>query len=339
MEVKVKNEGIVLKSRDIEFEKGGVFNPACIEVGGIIHMFYRAVDSYKRSSIGYCQLKNNEVIFRPEKPILLPDDEYERMGLEDPRITYLDGIYYLFYTVFDGENALVSYATAKKLPHFTQHGVISPQITYEKAGQILKKSNLLMKYKAFEEYYQFYLGDNVLLWEKDAFLFPKKFNNKFALIHRILPGVQLIYFEKFSDLTVEFWDKYLKDLLDDIILEPNFWYESRNVGGGCPPIPTEAGWLLIYHAVEDSSRGKIYHASAALLDKKNPRRIIGRLKEPLFSPKSPWEREGVTNNVVFPTGAIVRNERLYIYYGAADKLIALKSVNLDNLINAIKLSI
>ena len=123
------------------------------------------------------------------------------------------------------------------------------------------------------------------------------------------------------------WRDYFKNLGDFIVLDPLFWFENRNIGGGCPPIETKDGWLIIYHAVEDTPFGKIYHASAALLDLKNPLKVLGRLKKPLFSPKASWEKSGVTNNIVFPTGAVVRDKRLYIYYGAADKLIAARSVD------------
>jgi predicted GH43/DUF377 family glycosyl hydrolase len=176
----------------------------------------------------------------------------------------------------------------------------------------------------------------MLLFEKDASLFPQKFNHKFALLHRILPGIQIVYFNNFSELTEDRWRDYLKNLGDFIVLDPLFWFENRNIGGGCPPIETKDGWLIIYHAVEDTPFGKIYHVSAALLDLKNPLKVLGRLKEPLFSPKASWEKSGVTNNVVFPTGAVVRDKRLYIYYGAADKLIAAKSVNLTELLTELK---
>jgi len=84
--------------------------------------------------------------------------------------------------------------------------------------------------------------------------------------------------------------------------------------------------------VEDTPFGKIYHATAALLDLENPLKVLGRLKEPLFSPKASWKKSGVTNNVVFPTGAVVRDKRLYIYYGAADTCIAAKSIKLNDLL-------
>jgi predicted GH43/DUF377 family glycosyl hydrolase len=156
------------------------------------------------------------------------------------------------------------------------------------------------------------------------------------MVHRILPGIQLISFKNFSDLTDAFWRRYLTHLGENVIIDPMYWYESRNVGGGGPPLKTKAGWLIIYHAVEDMPLGKIYHAGAALLDLKNPLKVVGRLTEPLFSPREPWEKKGYVNNVVFPTSTLIRNKRLYIYYGACDTCIACKSVDLGDLLAAFK---
>ena len=332
----VKNEGIILEKTNLEFENKAVLNPACIQVGDITHMFYRAVNHNDISSIGYCQLKDNKVVQRLKEPVLFPAYDYEKKGVEDPRITLLDGTYYLFYTAYNGKNALIAYATSKDLVHFAKQGLISPKISYDKAEDIFRESKVRERYTMFEMFYKEREGKDILLFEKDASLFPKKINHKFALLHRILPGIQIIYFDSFSELTEDRWRDYFKNLGDFIALDPLFWFENRNIGGGCPPIETKDGWLIIYHAVEDTPFGKIYHACAALLDLKTPLKVLGRLKEPLFSPKAPWEKSGVTNNVVFPTGAVVRDKRLYIYYGAADKLIAAKSVDLAELLTELK---
>jgi len=130
----------------------------------------------------------------------------------------------------------------------------------------------------------------------------------------------------------------LKELEKYIVLEPKFQFENQYIGGGCPPIETKNGWLIIYHAVGRTDFGKTYHACAALLDLKNPLKVLGRLTKPLFSPIAPWEKSGITDNVVFPTGAVVRDKRLYIYYGAVDKLIAAKSINLTELLIELKKS-
>jgi predicted GH43/DUF377 family glycosyl hydrolase len=231
---------------------------------------------------------------------------------------------------------MIAYATSKDLAHFEKHGIISAQFTYDEAEDIFRHSGVRERYQMFESVLKDRVGKDVYLWEKDAFIFPKKFNGKFALVHRVLPGIQIAYFNSFSELNDDYWRKYFVELDKYIILDPKYEFESRNIGGGAVPIETEDGWLLIYHTVEDSKYGKIYHANAALLNRNNPTRVIGRLRSPLFSPKEEWEKRGNTDNVVFPTGCIVRGSQLFIYYGAGDKLIAAKSIDLKSLLSELK---
>ena len=332
--LKVKKEGVILEPIEREFESMGVLNPTCIKEGNYVHMFYRATRSENRSSIGYVKLKGPlTVVERAKEPVLFPEHNYERWGIEDPRVVHLDGIYYMFYTAFDGKNALVAYAISKDMKKWQKKGIISPKIRYDQAQKIFYHPKMKDKYIFFALYYKQWVSPDVLLWEKDAFIFPEKINGKFALMHRVLPEIQVIYFRDFKELTNAYWKKYLKDLSKHVILEHKYWYESRNIGGGCPPILTNKGWLLIYHGVEDSDDGKVYHAGAALLDRKNPCKVLGHLRDPLFSPEESWESQGVVNNVVFPTGTALFGNRLYIYYGAADIRIAAASVNLKSLLN------
>src|SRR4030042_3478369 len=336
--VQIKDEGIILEATNLPFENEAVLNPTCIEANGITHMFYRAVRKGDFvSSIGYCQInENGKVINRLDHPILVPEQDFEKKGIEDPRIVFLDGIYYFFYTVYDGKNAMIAYATSKDLAHFEKHGIISAQFTYDEAEDLFRQSKVQEKYQMFESVLKDRVGKDVFLWEKDAFIFPKKFNGKFALVHRVLPGIQVAYFNSFSEVNDNYWKKYFFELDKYIILDSKYEFESRNIGGGAVPIETEDGWLLIYHAVEDSKYGKIYHASAALLNRDDPTQVIGRLRTPLFSPKEEWEKRGNVNNVVFPPGCVVRGGQLFIYYGAGDKLIAAKSVDLTELLIELK---
>ena len=329
-------EGIILQPTTQEFESQAVLNPAGVAKDGVIHLFYRAVRPGNFSTIGHCLLSvDNQILQRESKPLLVPEHPYEAQGLEDPRIVFLDDVYYMFYTAYDGKNAMLALATSPDLEHWTKQGVISPHLTYDEAEDIFHHLNLDERYFAFEAYYKHLAGRDVLLWEKDSFLLPQKINGQFALFHRILPGIQLIKFNNFSDLTESFWRAHLREIDRHIVLEPKFAWESRNIGGGCPPLPTLAGWLFIYHAVEQLPTGFIYHAGAALLDKTNPQRVIGRLSQPLFSPQEPWEKEGRVANVVFPTSALIRHSRVYVYYGAADSLIACKSFDLNELLLAL----
>lgn len=336
--LQVKDEGIILEKRNLAFESHGVLNPTCIQEGKKIHMFYRAVAKGNRSTIGYCQLNHNRIVKRPRQPFLRPEHPYEKHGMEDPRITCLDGTYYMLYTAYDGRNARIAYATSSDLTHFTKHGLISANISYDKAEDIFRHSpKLHPHYVHFEKVYRKINGDNVFLWEKDAILFPKKFNGKFALLHRVLPGIQIVFFNDFSELTTKFWKNYFKHLNDYIVLNPLDPGSFGYVGGGCPPIETKAGWLLIYHSAEIQEDGqKIYHANAALLDLNNPQKVIGQLDTPLFSPETNWEKEGVVDNVVFPTGTALFDDTLFIYYGAADYRIGAKSVSLKQLLRAIQ---
>jgi len=335
--INVRDEGIILEKTENEFENQAVLNPACIKVDGVTHMLYRAVRLGDFvSSIGHCILDGAKVIKRFDKPVLYPEFDYEKKGVEDPRVVLFEGTYYIFYTAYDGVNALIAYATSHDMATFKKHGVISPTISYAEAARLFCQPNVREKYFLFDAYIRDRAGQDILLWEKDAFMFPRKINGKLAMVHRILPGIQIIYFDDFKDLTNDYWRGYLKKFAGNILLDPCFDFESRNIGGGCPPIETEDGWLLIYHAVEDSPGGRVYHAAAALLDLDDPSKVIGRLSYPLFSPEKSWEKKGTVNNVVFPTGAVLNEGRLYIYYGAADELIAGKSLDPEELLRELK---
>ena len=333
----VKNEGIILEPTDLRFESKAVFNPACIEVDGNVHLFYRAMGKGNISSIGSCRLEGSKVIERLDHPVLFPEHDYEKQGVEDPRITLLGQTFYLFYTAYDGRNARIAYATSDDLVNFTKKGLVSPNITYDEACEIFHEVGIREEYIIWKRYLEREYNCR-LLWEKDALLFPKMINNQFALIHRIRPDAQIMYFHDFNALTDDWWRTYLRDLKKYVVLEPKLWFEKQYIGGGCPPIETDSGWLLIYHGVEKHPGDFTYHAGAALLDNDDPLKVIGRLKTPLFSPEETWEKIGNVDNVVFPTGAVVRNGRVYIYYGAADKLIAARSVDLAELLTKLKRS-
>jgi beta-1,2-mannobiose phosphorylase / 1,2-beta-oligomannan phosphorylase len=90
---------------------------------------------------------------------------------------------------------------------------------------------------------------------------------------------------------------------------------------------------LIYHGVEETKLGFVYSACAALLDLNNPLKEIARLPYALFSPELVWELKGEVNNVVFPTGTSLFGDTLFIYYGAADTVIACASIKLSHLVS------
>lgn len=331
----VKKEGVILRRTNLEFENDAVLNPGCIQVGDSVHMFYRAVRQGNYSSIGYCKLDGPlRVVERSRQPILAPEFGYEQHGLEDPRIVKVNGTYYLFYMAYDGRDVVVAYATSKDLKTWKKQGPISHHISYATAKKIFMKQKMDEQYFNYDLYDKSFKDtpDKVYLWGKDAFIFPKKINGKFAMLIRVLPNIHIIYFKSFKQLTKAYWKNHLICMRKDEILQKRYWFESRALGAGAPPVETKAGWLLIYHAIENSPAGRVYRACAALLDKKNPNKLIARLDKPLFSPEEKWELKGTTNNVVFPTGTAIFGKKLYIYYGAADDRIAAASVNLNDLL-------
>lgn len=336
--LKVEKLGVIIEPTKKSFESAAVLNPAAYQEGEFVHLFYRAIDANNISSIGYAKLKGpTEVIERWNQPILWPEYEHESKGLEDPRIVKIDKTFYLTYIAHDGKNALIAYAEGRDLKHLQKKGIISPKILYDDAARMFRKEKLKDRYFMFESFYEEYAGKQVLLWEKDGFLFPKKIKGKFAMIHRILPDVHIVYFKTFAQLKQKnFWKQYFRKLAHYVVLENKYWFESRQVGGGAPPIETKLGWLLIFHTVEELNKARIYHASAALLDKKNPLKVIGRLDYPLFSPDQKWEKQGFVSNVVFPTGTAIFGKYLYIYYGAADMRIAAARVDLSRLLSELK---
>src|SRR3989344_2313428 len=136
---RIKKEGIILRPTKRKFENEGVLNPACMQVGNEVHMFYRAVKKGNYSSIGYCRLEGPlKVIERAKKPVVVPKYKYESHGIEDPRIVQLDGMYYMFYTAYDGKNALAAYAVSKDLKKFEKRGILSPKISYDQAEDIFR---------------------------------------------------------------------------------------------------------------------------------------------------------------------------------------------------------
>jgi len=335
--IKIRKEGIILSETELHFENEGVLNPAIFQEGDTVHVFYRAVRKGNYSTIGYARLEGPlNVVERKKEPLIIPSTENEIHGIEDPRIVKIDNFYYLTYCAYSGTNALGSLATSTDLIEFKKHGIIVPQVTFDEFSLLTEYGGHLN-----EKYKRFHIELNLkkdqinelLLWDKNLIFFPKKINGKYTFLHRIKPDIQIAAVKNISELTKEFWKDYLLHFKEHVVMHSKHEHEIGYIGGGCPPIETKAGWLIIYHGVHDTAEGYIYNACAALLDLEDPSEEIARLPYALFKPEFQWELSGYVNNVVFPTGTSLFDGRLYIYYGAADKRIAAASVNLEELID------
>jgi beta-1,2-mannobiose phosphorylase / 1,2-beta-oligomannan phosphorylase len=337
--VVIEKLGIILSPTDNEFENNGVFNPGIYQEGDTVHILYRAVQHGNLSTIGYAKMNGPlKVTERKEIPLIKRDFEYEKHGVEDARIVKIEDTFYITYTAYDGINAMGALATSKDLIHFEKHGIITPHVNYQEYEDFVTCCDGTTLNPKYHQYYNLFaqiglVDDNSrLLRDKDVVLFPRKINGKFVLLHRIWPGIQIVQFEDWAELTDSFWEDYLKNLKKHIVLDPKDIFEVNYIGAGGPPIETEFGWLIIYHGVQETTTGKIYHAKAALLQLDKPEIELARLPYPLFSPTKQWEIEGEVRNIVFPTGHALFGNDLYIYYGVADKHVAVAKLDITELL-------
>lgn len=326
--IAVKKEGVLLRQSDNEFENEGVLNPATYRDGDIIHMFYRAVKQGNYSTIGYCKLSDPLTVSeRHSRPILNMKMDYESHGVEDPRVVKIDGVYYLSYIAYDSKDALGAVATSTDLINFERQGIIVPKIPYADFMKLIDHNPNLAK-----EYENNYDIVNTVVMDKDLVFFPRRINGQLAFMHRIKPGIQITMVNELSDLTPEFWNDYIAHLDEHILLSPGYDHDIRYIGGGCPPVETKEGWVVIFHGVKDGEKGFEYSACAALLDLNDPRKVLGRLPYALFKPEETYELTGDVDDVVFPTGTVLYGDTLYVYYGAADDIIAVASMSLNDLV-------
>jgi predicted GH43/DUF377 family glycosyl hydrolase len=238
---------------------------------------------------------------RHPEPLIAREHEYEKQGIEDPRIARIDDRYYIVYTGYDAASCRVCMASTGDITHVQKHGVIIPDV-----------------------------------WDKDAMLFPEPVNGKLILMHRVEPNIQLAQFDDIEHLlgaTAAYWEAHFAHLDDHTIMRPLYAWEAEKIGGGAPPIKTNEGWVVIYHGVD---RKSVYRAGVALLDLDNPFRVIARLPQPILEPEQDYEKRGDVPNVVFPEGALVDGDRLMVFYGGADKVIGLAVADLNELLHELK---
>jgi len=155
---------------------------------------------------------------------------------------------------------------------------------------------------------------------KDAAIFPDKIAGRYAMLHRIPPAIWLAY----SDDLLH-WGDYQK-ILDP---RPGNW-DGLKIGAGGPPLKTDRGWLCIYHGV---SPDRVYRLGVVLLDLNDPAKVINWPAAPILQPKEPWELAGDVPNVVFTCGTATRGDDYLVYYGGADKVIAVATANQADLLD------
>jgi predicted GH43/DUF377 family glycosyl hydrolase len=293
-------------------EAWGVLNPAAArDPAGDLYLFPRLVAEQNYSRIGRAL-----VVFEDDVPIgverrgiaLEPREPWEYRGVEDPRVTKVDGLgfYLMAYTAFGPQGPRIAIAASTDLDRWSRYGLAR------------------------------FGGDLDSCDNKDAAFFPSivagpEGQPSYALLHRPVnedrPGIW-ISFAAAQDVNRD--PRRIMSLTQHRrVAGPEQPWEELKVGAGPPPVKTPEGWLLIYHGVAgrlqrgtDLQPAVRYSAGAMLLDTQEVRRVIDRTREPLLEPETRAEREGIVANVVFPTALDERGGGTAdVYYGMADSRI------------------
>lgn len=159
---------------------------------------------------------------------------------------------------------------------------------------------------------------------RDVCLFPRRIGGYYWCLHRPAPlhlGTPEIWIAKSPDLLHWGDHHHLAGRSGD-------GWEAMKIGGGAQMIETDRGWLQIYHGVDAEQR---YSLGALLLDRDDPRIMLSRLAQPLAEPVEPYEVTGFFDQVMFSCGALIHGDELRVYYGAADRVMALGTVSLATL--------
>jgi predicted GH43/DUF377 family glycosyl hydrolase len=296
----------ILTVADLAYPANTVFNPAAVQVGDETILLLRVEDRRGHSHLTVARSRDgiSGWVIDPQPTFVGDPDRYpeEIWGVEDPRITYLEEQkrWAITYTAYSVGGPLVALAVTSDFRNFERLGPVMPPD------------------------------------DKDAALFPVRFNGRWAMLHRPVPSAGLTGAHIWLS-----WSPDLKHWGDHHILlraRRGGWWDANKIGLSPPPLLTDEGWLLLYHGVRMTASGAIYRLGLALLDRENPTKVIARGDEWVFQPDEDYERFGDVDKVVFPCGWVERNGEVRIYYGAADSRIALATARVSDLLEWLKMT-
>lgn len=278
----------VILPRGDGWEEAGTFNPAVIMRGGKIVMLYRAQDKHGTSRLGYAESADGVHFTRRDEPVLGPSEEYEKGGgVEDPRLVRFGDTYYLTYTGYNKKDAQLCLATSRDLIHWERKGVILPaykgnwNVRWTKSGAILPE-------KIDGKYWMYFLGTSA--------------DNKDQA--GLASSTDLLHWTEATQVPV-------------LPVRPGR-FDSRVAEPGPPPIVTGNEIILVYNGADDKL---VYRTGIAIFDRADPRKLLWRSDEPVFSPEREWEKVGQVPNVVFAEGMVLWRDQYLFYYGGSDKFV------------------
>jgi predicted GH43/DUF377 family glycosyl hydrolase len=307
---------LIVPNKNHYWEEFATFNVCPIKKGATVYGLYRAISAsdqmrtpHQVSVIGITKSKDGEN-FGETDTFIIPEKEWEQYGCEDPRVTYFEGKFYIFYTALSKyplgpEGIKVAVAISKDLKKVESRHFVTP-------------------FNA-----------------KAMTLFPERINGKIVVMfsaHTDMPPAKMVfaYLDKIEELwSPVFWEKWSENINSHIIDPRRNPYDHVEVGA--PPLKTKYGWLLVYSHIQNyfpnpDKLAPIFGIEAILLDLKDPTKIIGHTRGPILVPEEQYELSGYIANVIFPSGALIEKDTLKIYYGAADTTSCMARVNLTDLI-------
>lgn len=276
-----------------------VFNPGAVMYDGETLLVVRVEDRTGMSRLAVVTSRNGYdgwVVERDRS--LAPDPLWwaEKWGVEDARISMIDGRYYLCYTGYSSAGPLVCMAATDDFR------------TFEKLGVMHVPEN------------------------KDAALFPRRVRGRWAMIHRPVSTVGSLHAHIWLSWSTDLL--HWGEPTPLIYARDGGWWDANKVGIGPPPLETQSGWLVLYHGVRLTAAGSLYRLGLALLDLDDPTQVIARGDEWVFGPCAPYEIAGDVPDVVFPCGWVLDpdGDTLRMYYGAADSCVAVATASLSDLL-------
>jgi predicted GH43/DUF377 family glycosyl hydrolase len=277
------------------WESRRVFNSAVLNVDKRIHILYRAMGDDNVSRLGYAASSDGyNIDVRLPIPVFEPACVEEKDGCEDPRLTLLDDRLVMAYTAF---------------------GNYDSQWVYQVSLTSIATEDFLSKRWMWSKRWLIFPG----IRNKDAVVFPRRFDGKYILFHRLEPDICMAC----SDDLQRWYD--LRFVMGPRAKSWDCW----KVGAAGTPIELNEGWLFIYHGVNFE---KVYSIGVALLDRNNPEEILYRREEPILTPVEDYERFGKVPNVVFSCGNILMDDQVLVYYGSADSVLCVATYDLCELL-------
>jgi beta-1,2-mannobiose phosphorylase / 1,2-beta-oligomannan phosphorylase len=290
---------ILLPIEKHAWESREVFNAAAIYLDGKVHLLYRALGNDNISRLGYASsLDGYTIKERFEEPVFEPSADSEKDGCEDPRITEVDGQLTMTYTALREYNHLQVYQIA--LTTISKEDFINRQ---------WKWGTRKLPFPGIRN--------------KNAVIFPQKISGRYVMLHRIDPDLCIAYSEDLNK-----WC----DIMSVMKPRADSW-DNWKIGVAGTPMKINEGWLVLYHGVNVD---RMYSLGVVLLDGEHPEQVLYRSKDHILAPKEDYERFGKVPNVVFSCGNVVFDDRLFVYYGAADNVLCVASIGMDEVLSLIR---